>query len=434
MPDRDAALAALNSHLALNADDSAHILEPEVRRAARDLERVTDPEHDLSAAQVLGWYHWLRHLALPAGDGRNDLAAATRFFAPVHRVSPQSVPEPLHRTLQESAVRPPVPEFDPRALATAQARAVDLLTAYERTGQQDVLEQAVAAFRTVSTMLPEDHPSHAAGLNNLGNALQFLSDRVGEIEILEEAVQVSRRAVTATSQGHPERAGLLNSLRVALFRLFERVGDIEVLKEALEVQREAVAVIPQGHHYRAMYLINLGNTLRTHFDRIGDLAVLQEAVQLGREAVAATPRNDPGHAAYLNDLGNTLRTHFDRIGDLAVLQEAAQLGREAVATAPRDHPNRAMYLHSLGNTLQFLFGRVDDIKVLKEAVQMSRKAVAAAPPKANPTALCISTPLRMLCRRCPNARGGQRHWRKQYKPAGKPWPPPPTTTLTGLRA
>ncbi|MCX4773713.1 CHAT domain-containing protein [Streptomyces sp. NBC_01285] len=379
MPDRDAALAALNSHLALNAGDSTHILEPEVRRAARDLERVTDPEHDLSAAQVLGWYHWLRHLALPAGDGRNDLAAATRFFAPVHRVSPQSVPEPLHRTLQESAVRPPVPEFDPRALATAQARAVDLLTAYERTGQQDVLEQAVAAFRTVSTMLPEDHPSHAAGLNNLGNALQFLSEHVGEIEVLEEAVQVSRRAVTATSQDQADRAGYLNSLGAALFRMFERVGDIEALQEALEVQRKAVAAIPQGHQYRAMYLNNLGNTLRTHFERIGDLAVLEEAVQLGREAVTTTPRNDPGRAAYLNDFGNTLRTHFERIGDLAVLEEAAQFGREAVTTAPRDHPNRAKYLHNLGNTLQSLFGRVDDIKVLKEAVQISRNAVAAAP-------------------------------------------------------
>ncbi|MGW9118412.1 CHAT domain-containing protein [Streptomyces sp. NPDC055663] len=379
MPDRDAALAALNSHLALNAGDSTHILKGEVRRAARDLERVTDPEHDLSAAQVLGWYHWLRHLALSEGHGRDDLAAATRFFAPVHRVSPQSVPEPLHRTLQESAAGTPVPEFDPRAMATAQARAVDLLTAYERTGQRDVLDQAVAAFRTVHTMLPEDHPSHAAGLHNLGNALQFLSERVGEIEVLEEAVQAGRGAVTATPQGHPDRAGYLNSLGAALFRLFERVGDIEVLKEAVKVQRKAVAAIPQGHPYRAMYLNNLGSTLRTHFERIGDLAVLEEAVRVGREAVAATPRYDPGRAMSLNNLGNTLRTHFERIGDLAVLEEAVQVGREAVATTPRDHPNRAGCLHNLGNTLQALFGRVGDIEVLQEAVQISREAVAGLP-------------------------------------------------------
>ncbi len=112
---------------------------------------------------------------------------------PVHRVSPQSVPEPLHRTLQESAVGTSVPVFDPRAIATAQARAVDLLTAYERTGQRDVLEQAVAAFRTVHTMLPEGHPPSTLPVcTTSGNALQFLSERVGDIEVLEEAVQVGR--------------------------------------------------------------------------------------------------------------------------------------------------------------------------------------------------------------------------------------------------
>ncbi|MEU9204834.1 CHAT domain-containing protein [Streptomyces sp. NPDC048332] len=379
MPDRDAALAALNSHLALHAGDSTHILEPEVSRAARDLERVTDPEHDLSAAQVLGWYHWLRHRALPEGQGRDDLAAAARFFAPVHRVSPQAVPEPLHRTLREPVVVAPLPAFDPRALATAQARAVDLLTAYERTGQRDVLEQAVAAFRKVHTMLPAGHPSYAAGLHNLGNALQFLSQRVGEIEVLEEAVQAGRRAVTATPQGHPDRAGFLNSWGTALFRLFERVGDIEVMKEALEVQREAVATIPRGHPHRAAHLNNLGNTLRTHFERVGGLAELEEAVRLGREAVSTTPRDDPGRAACLNDLGNTLRIHFERVGGLAELEEAVRLGREAVATTPRDHANRAGYLHNLGNTLQELFGRVGGIDVLTEAVRISKEAVAATP-------------------------------------------------------
>ncbi|MFB7214549.1 CHAT domain-containing protein [Streptomyces sp. NPDC056255] len=379
MPDRDAALAALNSHLALNAGDSTHILEREVRRAARDLERVTDPEHDLSAAQVLGWYHWLRHLALSEGHGRDDLAAATRFFAPVHRVSPQSVPEPLHRTLQESAVGTPVPEFDPRAMAIAQARAVDLLTAYERTGQRDVLEQAVAAFRTVHTMLPDDHPSHAAGLHNLGNALQFLSERVGEIEVLEEAVQAGRGAVTATPHGHPDRAGYLNSLGAALFRLFERVGDIEVLKEAVKVQRKAVAAIPRGHPYRAMYLNNLGNTLRIHFERIGDLTVLEEAVQLGREAVATTPRDHPNRAGNLHNLGNTLQALFGRAGDVEVLIEAVEISREAVAATPHNHPHRAMYLNSLVNALQTLSGRTGQPEALEEAVQAGREAVAATP-------------------------------------------------------
>ncbi|MBX7554253.1 CHAT domain-containing protein [Streptomyces sp. tea 10] len=380
MPDREAALAALHHHLDRAVGDPAHLLGAQAMNAAHALAGAADPACDLAAAHALGWYHWVRHLVLPRGLDRDDLAAAVRLLALVHRTHPRSTPEALHGTLQRLVAESPVPDADDSAAAALHVRAVDLLRAYERTQRRELLEQAVSVMRTLITMLPEEHPARAAVLNSLGSSLRSLVERGGDAGLLEEAVRASRQAVAATPGEDPDRALYLNNLGSHLRFQFGRVGEVGLLEEAVETGRRAVALTPDEGPYRPMCLKNLHTALGLLYEHTGEVGLLAEAVETGRRAVAATLDDDPDRAGRLGDLGIDLRVLFERTGEVGLLAEAVEVSRRAVALTPDDHPDRAEHLSNLEHALHMLFERAGgEVSVLEEAVEVGRRAVAATP-------------------------------------------------------
>jgi CHAT domain/Tetratricopeptide repeat len=377
MPDRRAALAALYEILTRADGKPARILERGAARAAETARAaVPDPGADLDIAHALGLYHWLRYLVLPEGRGEADLTAAAQYLMPIRLVSPEAVPEPLRRALDELAAGGPDTDMGTASLNNS---ATDMFAAYQRTGQHELLNQSLALLRAALAATPEDHPNRASFLSNLGAMLLALFERTGDRSVLAEAVQVGRQAVAATPENHPDRADHLSNLGDALRTLFERTGDRTALTEAVQVGRQAVAATPENHPGRAIHLRSLGIALQMLFKRTGQLSDLVEAVQVGRQAVAAIPEDRPDRATYLSYLGGTLLTLFERTGDRSALVEAVQVGRQAVAAAPEDHPERATYLSNLGITLQALFERNGQLSDLVEAVQVERQAVAAIP-------------------------------------------------------
>jgi CHAT domain/Tetratricopeptide repeat len=376
VPDRDAALAALKVHLVFAAKDPASILRRKATRAAKAVLAAVgpDPAADLPAVHALGWYHWLRYQVLPKGRDQADLAAIVRLLAPVYLADPGAVPEPVGQFFARLAMSAPDPDTDPAVLVN---HAINLIQAYERGGQRDLLDQAVTLFRAALAATPQDHPDRVGRLNNLGNALRTLFDRTGDQDTLVEAVQLGRDAVAAIPQNHPHRAMCLSNVGATLRILFEWTGDQDTLMEAVQLGRDAVAATPQNHPRRAAHLNNLGNALQVLFGRTGDQDTLMEAVQVGRDAVAATLQSDPKRAMHLNNLGNVLRTLFELTGEQAVLAEAVQVGRDVVAATSQSDPNRPMHLNNLGNALRTLFELTGDQDTLMEGVQVGRDVVAA---------------------------------------------------------
>ena len=366
MRSRDAALAVVRDHLTRVATDQdpSGVLKKKALRDAEELAALTDPADDLDSAYALGMFHWFRYLALPDGADQDDLTAAARFLAPVFRADPEAVPEPLRRLYQQTHSHSGDTDPDPGAPAS---RAIELLTAYQRTGELPLLTEAVALFRDAVAATPAGHPDRAGSLNNLGAALRVLAERTGDTAVLAEAVQASRDAVAATPADHPYRAAVLSTLGGALQALYERTGDTAVLTEAVALFRDAVAATPADHPDRAGYLNNLGGALQELSGRTGDTAVLAEAVQAGRDAIAATPTGHPSRAAVLSNLGAALQELSRRTGDTAVLAEAVQAGRDAVAATPADHPDRAMHLNNLGAALRALYERNGAASALVEA-------------------------------------------------------------------
>ena len=191
---RRKALAAVQDRLDkfVVDEDTSALLTQEASREAGDLAAMTDPGNDLAAALVLGMFHWFRYQSLPAGEGQDDLAAATRYLGPVYQAEPDVIPEPLRHFYELGHTGDGDTGTNPIALTN---RAVDLLRTYQRSGDPAVLVQATTLCRAAVAATPAGHPDRAAVLSNLGGALRSLAEHTGDIAVLTQAVESSRAAV-----------------------------------------------------------------------------------------------------------------------------------------------------------------------------------------------------------------------------------------------
>ncbi|MGH3374889.1 MAG: CHAT domain-containing protein [Actinoallomurus sp.] len=359
--------------------DLSAVLDRRALVEARHLTKALDDGGggDLEIRYVLGWLHWYRSQALPAGPNQYDLDTAVAMFTPCFLAGTSEGPLP----------QPLLPHIADRAAPEALARLEHAISADDDTP----VSVTTPLLRRVLAATPPGHPGLAARLSNLGLALRVRFERTGALPDLEEAVDFGREAVAATPPGSPNTALYLDNLGRALQTRFGTKGTPADLEGAVDVSRRAVAATPTGHRSRALHLNNLGLSLRVRFERTGALPDLEEAIGAGREAVAATPPGRPDVAAYVNALGLALQARFQRTGALTDLEEAIDLGRRTVAATATGHRRRALYLNNLGLSLRVRFERTGALPDLEEAVDAGREAVAATPAGAPDRALYLST-------------------------------------------
>ena len=99
MKQRDAAFVSLRdlTYRAVIASDLGMLFDEAALDDARRLVAVTDPATDIPVGHTLGWFCWLRYLAMPRQESYNELSAAIAWLGPVFEHNPYAVPEPLQR-------------------------------------------------------------------------------------------------------------------------------------------------------------------------------------------------------------------------------------------------------------------------------------------------------------------------------------------------
>lgn len=420
MPDRLAALAALQQYLGRSFAEPARILAPETARAAADLTAVIEPETDPEASLELGTYHLLRSQVLTQSGGSGDPDALLRFMLPVYRADPNRVPEPLRTAFRTHPTLVPLVGEGPEALgrcaqamvaafnrsgelpnlrsAAAYFRAAvaesphgrpDLLTRlndlgvclrdlYARTRSQDVLAEAITTERA-ALRLARGRPGYALRVSSLEHVLGLRAEDTGEPSAYAEAVRSVREALDALPPNAPERPTVLSCLAGALGREHQATGRPDALDESLRAIREAVSLTPPGHPDRIMYLVNLTIALTVTHKRTGRTDLLEEAVVAGREVVRHTPTGDPAYTDRLASLGSALLELSMRDGEPALVQETVRIGRETVAAVPQGHPRRFEHLNHLALALHLSYARTRRAADMDAAAEVLREAVVSIP-------------------------------------------------------
>ncbi|MFF3354109.1 CHAT domain-containing protein [Streptomyces sp. NPDC002917] len=420
MPDRLAALAALQQCLDRSVTDPSRILTSEAERAAAGLAAAIEPETDLEASWVLGLYYWLRSQVPAQRGGTDDLDAVFRFMLPVFWADPDLVPEPLRTTFRTHPGLAPLVYEGPEVLGR---HAEAMVVAFNRSGELQNLRSAATYFRAAVARTPYGHPDRLVRLSDLGVCLRDLYARTqsqdvlaeairteyaalslargrsgyalrvtslehvlslrakhtGEPRAYAEAVQAVREALDTLPPKHSERAAVLSCLAGALGREYRATGRLDALDESVQAIREAVSLTSQGHPNRTMYMVNLTTALTVAHERTGQPGLLEEAVETRREVVRSTSPDDPARVDRLAGLGAALLQLSMRDREPGLTYETVRIGRETVAAVPQDHADRAVHLIHLALALHLKYehsGRADDMESAAEAL---REAAARTP-------------------------------------------------------
>lgn len=250
MADRDTLISELSELLDQVGDDQdlPRLLEPAVTRKAQLLfSTVTGAPSDVEVLFLLGWLHWYRYAALPAGEDQVELVAAFSMFIPCFIAGMEPIPEPLVPALEHhpaviagraAAVQTPeelsevielcreaLVEADPRdpALGLQPAMLGGLLrNRFTLTGDRSDLDAAVETYEQALGATPADSPNRAGHLSDLGGALSLRFAQTGRLADLDAAIQVGREAVGSASADHPYRALMISDLGSSLLSRYQR--------------------------------------------------------------------------------------------------------------------------------------------------------------------------------------------------------------------
>ncbi|ARZ66002.1 hypothetical protein SMD11_0336 [Streptomyces albireticuli] len=384
---------------------------------------------DRSALYAVACLHYARCVALGPGteEALPDARLTFGLFALVIRFAPEEVPEDI----REAVATMDVPE--PRDLAALWERALELFGRWQTRGDGQALEDAIALWRELRSVLPASHPVRPMLLANLCGALRNRCAVLGDATDLEEAVDMGRQAVRLAPADDPDRGLYLSNLSAALFVRFgvhqtqedlddavthgtasvratpepqalfhsnagmallaryERDAAVPDLEAAVDALRHADRRSAPDDPLRAMYLTNLGLALDQRFLRLGDPADLDAAVDAVTRAVAACP---PGHAEHrrcLANLSGVLRSKAERSGAAADLDAAVDAARRALADTPADaaDPHRDLYLGVLGKALRLRFTRLGRPADIDESVELLRRAVPRPGDDSAPAAVSL---------------------------------------------
>ncbi|MER6047145.1 CHAT domain-containing protein [Streptomyces sp. NPDC001793] len=283
------------------------------------------------------------------------------------------------RLLREALACAPGTDSSEKAVRHSNLGAA-LATFGRRTGDVDLLAEAVRAHRAAVALTPPDDHFRVHRLGNLGDALQHLAEVRSDRNLLTEAVEVLREAVTDAGPDTPSRADALTRLGHALRSLTRFTGDPEPLREAVRRHREACAASPGPPAPRA--LLGLANGLMEQYSHNRDEQIREAALEHYAAALAATPASSDERSLVLTSLGYAAWGRAATTGDETLMDTAVDRLREAAATVPAGHAGAGNVLTNLGVALLQRAQITGDRTWQAEGVAVLRRAVDEGPPDA----------------------------------------------------
>ncbi len=201
------------------------------------------------------------------------------------------------------------------------------------------------------------------------------------VELFEWAARLPQKAETVAQS----LAGLVEVLdlrhRLAI-RTPGRPGTSDPaadLRRATEAGRRALRELPAESGDRAAYLGNLGRTRHSAYQLDGDVAALGEALDLWRAALRVAPPGDPARPVILRSLAQGLRQWHEHAPEEAHRTEMLRVNRAALAACPEGHPDRAEVLAGLGVAMRLADEATDDAALLEESAALLREALTLSP-------------------------------------------------------
>ncbi|KAG1842269.1 hypothetical protein DFJ58DRAFT_732128 [Suillus subalutaceus] len=240
--------------------------------------------------------------------------------------------------------------------------AVMLQTRFERRGNEEDLDQAIALQRDGLALCPVGHTDHLKLLNNLANGLSFCFEHRGNDEDLDQAIVLHAEALASFLVSSYLRVLYVDQNTMTITIVFfktkvpaPQVHSQRIFYFSVDNVVEALALCPVGHTDRFKSLNNLGIQLSSRFEHRGNGEDLDQTISLCREALTLHPVGHTDRSKSLNNLATQLSIRFHHGGNDEDLDQAIAFQTEVLALCPIGHIDQSGLLNNLANQLSFHF-------------------------------------------------------------------------------
>ncbi|UQA90794.1 CHAT domain-containing protein [Streptomyces halobius] len=190
--------------------------------------------------------------------------------------------------------------------AACSALASTLATRCSHRGSLADLQEAVTLFGTGLQNLPETYADRHVGWSDHGRVLLQLYDRTGDPDLLDQALTACASAVELLPQGHTRLPDYLNNLSAALLARYVSDGRPADLEAVIATRRHALRLLPDGHPDIPARHGGLCIALRHLYEHTGSSDAREQAVRNGREALADLAEEHPDWPGYAYNLAAAL--------------------------------------------------------------------------------------------------------------------------------
>jgi tetratricopeptide (TPR) repeat protein len=382
--------------------------EPQALEDAHRLARALGPTAPMDAYISLGYLHWFRHLALPEGQGVEDLHRCVELLVPCFLAEIEPIPELLPNIAVASVgaatdlLNQALDIPDPNTIAAVvrlwrrivgavpddyhegqqlyrNLLGTALLRSFELQSDPAVLDASILQYTKAHDAAMANggvNPANRYGLGNLyglAGALLTRHNVFGADRDLNDATAKLEQAIDA---GPGELADPEVLFQVGLRRLqrFEQSQDHDRLDSAIKILRAALDTTPPALEATSVRAYALGRGLTARYELTGDTQDLEEVIAAARKGLVPDPG---GHAAAT--LALSLVTRFNAGGDPHDVEEAVRLTARLVERLPHETPARPADLHTRGIALRARYELAGDLDDLNAAVTALRRCVQAQP-------------------------------------------------------
>ncbi|MBT2511284.1 hypothetical protein J7I98_36800, partial [Streptomyces sp. ISL-98] len=273
-----------------------------------------------------------------------------------------------------------------RALAIAPGEVITLsclgntlLEKYRLTYDIEAAEESARLNRAAADATPPDNPGRLTSLMNAALSFRAVGDAKGDAEAVDLAIDTLRMAERSVDAGHPSRAAVLVDLGEALITRGGLTGDLASLREGRELLESVTAELPDGHDEFIRARVRLVHAYRIHHEQTGEQESLDAALRISRSYVDRTDLGRVERSLLLAQTSLALAFMYKVTADRQLLSELLPMCRAAVEAADEGSPAHADALLNLGMGLVWIYEASLDKGALQEGIDVLEKASSYPP-------------------------------------------------------
>jgi CHAT domain-containing protein/tetratricopeptide (TPR) repeat protein len=157
------------------------------------------------------------------------------------------------------------------------------VTKHGKTGDRELLKRSKSIWKELLALVPANDQRRPMYLSNFGNALGAEGGEEGR----RKAIEAYKEAVELTPEESPSYAGRLGNLGNALSHLYDDNGDIVDLKAALDALQKAADLTPPEAVYFPTASMHLADALLDLYKESGNKDILDAATKRFEQACHA---------------------------------------------------------------------------------------------------------------------------------------------------